>query len=403
MAAIFAIAPFAIDAYLPAFPTIAAEFGVDPVQINFTMSAYFIGLALGQLLGGPLSDQVGRKPIGQLGLMIFFVMTLIILSASSVQQLVVYRVIQALGGGLASSVVMPTIRDASAPEKAASRMAVVFLIMLTAPLVAPIIGVLLLTQGWRFIFVFLALYSGMVFIGYFLAIKETRISSRKSPDFAAIFRQYRQVISHRMDGQQVSIRYAMASALAGGLMMIYLTNASFVFQTYFAIEIRWFPALFATNVLFVAVAQTFSARYLKNSTLVQTGRYHRTGQRLQLTCVSLLLVSVLFFNPPLWLFMLLLASSLGCIGLISPSCAGLYLAGFKKLSGSASAILTVGMFSIGSVFGGISGLFNSGDLIPLALALFTASLLANILIWSIPVQKEADILRRLAAGDIDAL
>lgn len=403
LATIFALAPFAIDAYLPSFPTIAAEFGVDPVQVNFTMSAYLFGFALGQLFGGPISDQIGRKPVGYFGLMMFLLMSLSILASQSLEQLILLRALQAFGGGLAGSVVMPTIRDMSAPEKAASRMAFVFLFMLIAPLIAPAIGVLLLNYGWRFVFVFLCIYSGLVLVGYRFGIKESRNLEIRRPNFVSIFRQYWLVLTHRIDGHQYSVRYGISTAFAGGLMTIYLTNASFIFQTYFALETIWFPILFGINVVFVALAQGLSARYLKKCSLPQIAVYYRRAQRLQLAATGSLLIAVLFFGPPLWLFVLFLALSLGSIGLVSPSGMGLYIAAYNKLSGSASAILTVSMLIIGFAFGALTALFATGNLTPLAVALFSASLIANLLLMTIPKKMENNILERLGNGEIETL
>lgn len=403
MAAITALSPLSIDAYLPSFPAIAAEFGVNPLDINFTMSTYLVGLAMGQLLGGPISDQIGRKRVGMIGLLAYLLFTLLILASQNLEQLAILRAFQALGGGLASSIAMPSIRDVSAPEKAAGRLALMTLFMLAAPLVAPVIGVILLSWGWRFIFGFLCVYGGLLCLIYLFGIKETRTETVSKPNLLEIFRQYGSVFQHRLEGKRFPIRYALANAFAVATMMIYLTNASFLFQTYFAVDINWFPALFAINVIFFAIAQAFSARYLKNCSLQKTADYYRAGHRIQFCSTVILLVSVLLFEPPLWFFVFFLGCSLGCIGLIGPSGSGIYLAAFSRLSGSASSLLTVGYFLIGALIGGVSGLFKTGDLVPLTLALFCASLAANLVIASISRKEEAGVMQKLGSGDIQPL
>ena len=403
MAAVTALSPLSIDAYLPSFPAIAEEFGVDRMDVNFTMSTYLAGLAMGQLLGGPISDQIGRKQVGLLGLTIYVGFTLLILTSGSLDQLALWRAFQALGGGMASSVVMPTIRDVSAPEKAASRIAMMVLFMLLAPLIAPLIGILLLNLGWRFIFGFLCVYGGIVGLVYLLGVKETRAKSTSIPNFLKIFHQYLSVVNHQLDGKIFPIRYALASSFATATMMIYLTYASFIFQTYFGITMGWFPAFFAVNVIFFAVAQAFSARYLRNRNLQQISSFFRLGHRLQLGSTAILFVSVLLFDPPLWYFVTLLACSLGCIGFIGPSGSGVYLAAFNRLSGSASALLTVSMFLFGAILGAISGLFRTGDLLPTVAAIFGASLIANLLVIGIPRADEVEVLEKLGCGEIEPL
>ncbi len=403
LATISALSPLSIDAYLPAFPMIAKDFGVNPLDVNFTMSTYLVGLALGQLLGGPISDQIGRKRIGLLGLSIYFSFTLLILFSSSLMQLSVLRAFQALGGGMASSIVMATIRDVSAPEKAASRIAVMVLFMLLAPMAAPVIGVLLMEFGWRFIFGFLWVYSGVVTVVYFFGFKETRISETKRPDFLKIFEQYKAVLDHRLEGQKLPIKYAVSSGLCIAIMMIYLTNASFMFQTYYAVSESMFVMLFVINVCAFAAGQSFSVYYLRGLSLEKTARYFRLGQHLQLASTLVWFISVLVFDPPLWYSMILLGLSVSCIGLVGPSGQGVYLAAFSKLSGSAAAIFSVGMFIFGSIVGAISGLFRTGDLVPLCAALFGTTLVANLIVLSISRAKETRVMEKISRGEIEPL
>lgn len=402
MALFMALAPFSIDAYLPSFPSIAAEFGVDPSRVSYTMSSYLIGLAIGQILGGPLSDQIGRKRIGLLGLTIYLAMTLLIIFAQTVDQLIVLRALQAFGGGFATCVIMPTIRDISAPEKAAGRMAMVFLIMLMAPMLAPIVGVSLLPLGWRFIFVFLFVYGGLIFLVYTFFIKETRFDRLRRPDFPAIFSQYKKVVRHRLDGQRVSIWYGLAASFSGSLMLIYITNVSFIYQTYYQVGNKLFAGLFIFVVACLAIVQSISARYLKSRSLHQTANYFRFGQRLQL-CLTAVLLVVIFFDPALWVFMACIASVLACMGINGPAGAGLYLSAFKKLSGSASSLLTVGNFALGSLFGLLSGVFHTGTLVPFAVVIFCVSLAANVFLTLVSRETEQLLLGRLQNGQIEPL
>lgn len=113
LAAITALGPFAVDAYLPAFPAIAAALAVDPVLLTQTVSAYFIGLSAGGLLGGPISDQIGRRPVAILGLVVIGIASLLIPLVTSLEQMLLMRVLQAIGGGFSAAVVLPTIRDVS--------------------------------------------------------------------------------------------------------------------------------------------------------------------------------------------------------------------------------------------------------------------------------------------------
>jgi len=211
------------------------------------------------------------------------------------------------------------------------------------------------------------------------------------------------VLNHRLEDQQLPFKYAFSSGLCIAVMMIYLTNASFMLQTYYAVSEGLFVVLFVINVSAFAAGQSFSVYYLRSLSLAKTASYFRLGQQLQLVFTLVWFVSVLLFDPPLWYSMIFLGLSLSCIGLVGPSGQGVYLAAFSKLSGSAAAIFAVGMFIFGSIIGAISGLFRTGDLVPLCAALFGTSLVANLTVLSISRSKEARVMEKISRGEIEPL
>jgi len=403
LASVVAISPFSTDAYLPAFPDIAADLAVSPVALGFSLSAYLFGNAIGQLIGGPVSDQIGRRKIAVTGLSIFVLMSISMLFIDRLDYLIAARVVQAIGGGLASAVVMPTIRDLSAPEKVAARVAMVYLIMLIAPLIAPIVGVGLMQFGWRWIFGFMAAYSSIMLIIYSAALPETKAVKQKKIGFGRIFSQYRFVFQYRLEGSRIPIRYGLSVALSSSIMLIYVTNASFIFQTYFGITDIMFPVFFGLNVLALAIAQGISARYLRNRSLTEVATFFRFGQRLQLIAVSLLSAAVIFTDITLWTFVPLIVVSLACMGIVGSSGSGLFLAYFDHHSGSASSILTTGMFFFSGVLGIFSGLLNNGNLVSVVGMMLIATLLANLILMTVSRAQEKSVLNKVQSGEIAAV
>ena len=153
MGALTAIGPFAIDMYLPAFPTIAANLGVPRGDVERTLAAYLIGLALAQVFYGPMADRYGRKPPLLVGLALFMLGSLGCALAGSAQALTGWRVLQAMGG--AAGIVIPraVIRDHYETQEAARAMSLLMLIMGLAPILAPLAGGQLLTiASWRSLF-----------------------------------------------------------------------------------------------------------------------------------------------------------------------------------------------------------------------------------------------------------
>ncbi len=384
LAATVALAPFSLDAYLPALPNMAESFNVDVVWMNYTMSAYMIGFGLGQLFGGPLSDQIGRRTIGLVGLSVYMVATLGIILSSSVEQLLVLRTLQALGGGFTTITVLPMIRDVFPANEVGTRYAGVFLIMLIAPLIAPIVGVALLQLGWHWIFGFLLIYSLMIGCCFAFFLPETRRDRQKWPNFGHILPQYWRVLSHRVDGKLIPVRYAFSIALSGCVLMVYLTNASFIFQVYYGLADSLFPIFFGACVLGVMLTNWISMRSLGSMSMGQVARYFRIGMRTQLIAIVLLAVAVSTGHSQLWIFWPLVILAVSMVGINQPAGSSLYLSEFHHLSGSASAIMTTTMFGLGGMIGALSSLVNDGTLISFAGTMLTVSLVANLLLMSIP-------------------
>lgn len=375
-----AIGPFAIDTYLPAMPTMAASLNVEIVSINATLSAYLFGFAFGQLFGGPISDQIGRRRVGILGLVVFCAASFFISAASSISALITLRVFQALGGGFATVICMAMVRDAYEPVEAAKRFPIVMLVMLGAPLVAPAIGVALLSFGWQSIFVFLALYAVVVLIA-FMPVPETATMASGKLQLGRILPQYIEVLTRRVNGRHIPLRYIFTQGLLMSGVFVFITNASFIYLQYFDIEEKWFVLYFGINILTMMFFTLVTSRLIYK---VAPYRIWRAGRLLQFIAIVLLAASVSLVELPLWAFATLLAIAIGAGGMINPSVTGLYLAHFDRLSGSAVSLMNVAVFLFGSLLGVVSGLFYDGSLKPIVYTMALAATLGNLVALYIP-------------------
>jgi DHA1 family bicyclomycin/chloramphenicol resistance-like MFS transporter len=386
VASMVAIGPFAIDTYLPAMPTMAQSLNVDIVSINSTLSAYLFGFAFGQLFGGPISDQIGRRPVGMLGLIVFSGSSLFIAAADSMSALLALRAVQAVGGGFATVICMAMVRDAYPPMEAAKRFPVVMLVMLGAPLVAPAIGAALLSFGWQSIFVFLAVYAVVVLVA-FLRVPETATMASGKLQLGRILPQYIEVLTTRVDGKHIPIRYIFSQGLMMSGIFVFITNASFIYLQYFDIDENWFVVFFGINILTMMVFTLGTARLIHR---IAPYQIWRAGRLLQFMAIVLLAVSVSLFELPLWAFAALLAIAIGAGGMINPSVTGLYLAHFDRLSGSAVSLMNVVVFLFGSVLGIVTGLFHDGSLKPIIYTMVLASTVGNLIALYIPAPKGFD-------------
>lgn len=171
---VVAMSPLAIDTYLSAMPVMAKFFGVGINMIEITLTIYFLGFALGNFFGGPLSDAFGRKPIALTGIILYFLSALAIPFSEKIYFIWLLRFLQAFGGGFATVTAMVFVRDWFEGKQVARMATIISMIMMLAPLFAPVLGAGLLSfSGWQAIFYFLAFYavvmfSIITFLGYSL-------------------------------------------------------------------------------------------------------------------------------------------------------------------------------------------------------------------------------------------
>jgi DHA1 family bicyclomycin/chloramphenicol resistance-like MFS transporter len=380
LGALIGLGPLTVDAYLPALPTMASTFDVSIEMVNYTISLYLIGFGIGQFFGGALSDQVGRKTVGLFGLGVYLVASLGITYADSLGVVLLLRILQALGGGLATVVSLAAVRDMYAPSEAGEKFATVMLIMLLAPLLAPAAGAVLLTISWRAIFAALVVYCGLLITWYALLIPETRLGPAMKISFLSTFRQCREVVNRRVENRRVPARYAFSMALGASVLMVFLTNASFLYIEYFGFSPSSFPFLFGASALALMAANLTSMKLLRRT---DPRRMFRIGCAIQWLAVTALLVIVFLDRATIYAVVPLIMIGVGSIGLINPAGNAVYMGYFKRLSGSAASVFTTSMFLIGSGLGALTSVFFDGSLVPMASMMFLATTLSNVLAHSV--------------------
>lgn len=175
-----AFGPMSIDMYLPAFSAIAREFGVGIAQVQYTVAAYMGGLALGQLLYGPLADQYGRKPYLLAGLALYTLASVGCATSSSVESLIGWRVLQAVGGCAGAVLGLAIVRDEFEGNAAARIFSTMLLVMGVAPILAPTVGSLVVAHtNWRLIFWVLAGLAALTSGAVALGLRETLPAERR--------------------------------------------------------------------------------------------------------------------------------------------------------------------------------------------------------------------------------
>ena len=355
-----ALAPLSIDMYLPSFTTIASEFGVDVGRIQFTLSGYMLGFTLGQLFYGPLSDRFGRRLVLLSGIVLYVAMTVLCATATSVENLIVFRFFQAIGGGAGTVLSRAIVRDTYSGPMMARVMSLMLTIILFAPMIAPVIGgYLLVWIGWRAIFWALVI-AGAAAIGVVIfAIKETLPPEKRStPGLRALLRGYGAVLSHR-----TALGYILSGGITFGALFAFLSGAPFVFIELYGVAPEHLGFIFMLNVLGV-----MAGGWLNSRLVVSRGvrRMMALGTWLLLAGALALFVLIATGFGGKWGAIAGIVLFTLPLNLINANAAAGALEYFPHLAGTASAAVGSIRYGCGAVSGVVVGLLHNGTAMPMA-------------------------------------
>ncbi|HAA44406.1 MAG: major facilitator superfamily transporter [Halomonas sp. 54_146] len=371
VAANTALAPFAIDAYLPAMGIIAESIGASIHRTELSISIFLFGFALGQLCFGPLSDRMGRKPVLLGGLVVFMLASLAITTVDSLSSLLAWRFVQALGGGACVVNSAAIVRDCFSGREAAKVMSTMAMIMMLAPLVAPAVGSLLLhVAGWWLIFVFLAVYAGFLLWLLGTRLPETRDMSLPAASLRQVMRNYASVLKHR---EGMGYICAVAASFAG--LFAFVTASPFLYLDYFGLSSTTYPLVFGVNVLVIALSNRVNIYLLRKRTPQQN---LRLGLLIQLVAALGLVLATALNVASLMVVVPLIMLFTGMIGLITPNAISALLDHFGHISATATALLGGIQFTCGALAGVMVGLFEVEHLWPMVLTMLGAALMGNI-------------------------
>lgn len=360
LAALTAMAPLAIDAYLPAMPSIASQLHVAIHDVELSLSLFLGGFAMGQIVGGPLSDRFGRRRVIFLGISLFIIGTTGIALSNVIESIWLWRVFQALGGGLAIVNASAVIRDISSGRDSARHMSQMAIIMMVAPLMAPLIGMVLLhLAGWRAIFIFLLIYAlllGWMLIRY-LPETHKRSTIAKSP-----FKRYAEVLTHRH-----AMGFLLAQCCSYGALFTFITASPTVYMGYFDVSETIYPFLFGANVIVMVIFNRVNMRLLHfQPPAVLLG----IGQLLQLTVGLLLLAYVLLSNDiQLWLLVVGIMLFIGFQGLTVANAVASTVEFFPHSAATATALLGSCGFLTGAASGWLVTSLSDGSPFPMILVM----------------------------------
>lgn len=353
-----AFGPLAIDLYLPAFPSIATFFATDSEHVQLSLSAYFIGLALGQLFYGPLADRFGRRKPLLFGLALFTLASIGCALAPTLEWLIAARFAQALGGCAGMVVNRAIVRDICTPIQAARAFSQLMLVMGVAPILAPLAGGwLMLLGGWQLIFSFLAVFSGLFGLLVFFRLPETLSRDTPPSQLSSALGRY---------GRLLVEPQFMFHALTGGIamagMFAYIAGSPFVFIELYGVPVEHYGWLFGMNSAGFVLAAQLNSRLLRWRTPLNVLK--TTTVLFMFSTIALSLVAM--FEPPtLWPLLVPLFICIFLTALVLPNSSACALAGQGHQAGVASALMGTLQFAIAGIISAMVGMLHNGTALPM--------------------------------------
>lgn len=380
LGALAAFAPVATDMYLPAFGLMAAHFGVEEGSIEATLSAFFLGLAVGQAFYGPLIDRFGRRGPLLAGIGIYTAATLLCLVAPDVTVFTALRFLQAVGGCAGMIVGRAVVRDLFDEREGARALSLLMMVMTLAPILAPVLGGFIVTvAGWRTVFLFMLAFGLICAVLVWRVLPETLPPERRHAlSLRAIAATWAHLLGHRP-----FIVPALVGGLAQACMFAFITGSPFVFINLHGASAQTYGFLFAL----IACALIVSAQ-LNRMALRRFRPPVLLGAALCLNVVAGLTLVAVAGRHDLVLLLIPLWFAIGSLGFITANAAAIAMGASGPHSGSGSSLIGILQFSFAFAVSALVAGLQNGTAYPMTVAIAACGS-AALLLWS---------LARLAGG-----
>ncbi len=373
LGALSAIGPLTIDTYLPALPQLTAEFNAAPSQAQLTITGLLLGLGLGQLVIGPLSDAVGRRKPLLIGLAAHGLMSVLCALAPSITILIVTRTLQGLAGAAVAVVAMAMVRDLFSGIRAAQLLSRLILVLGVAPILAPSLGSALLEfTDWPGIFVALAIAAVALFALAFFALPETLPVERRQPaTLRGSLRSYSRLFSDRL-----FVVMVLVAGLMFATLFAYIAGAPFILQDIYGLSPSQFGLAFSANAVGLILMTQLNPIFVKRWGPVTMLAVAVVAAFLaSLALLGLALVGfggLLGLMIPLWFIV-------SAAGLAFPNAPAIALNRHGDSAGTAAALLGASQFLVGGLIAPLVGLFANGTAVPMAAVVVGTTGLAAVL------------------------
>ncbi|WP_439881817.1 multidrug effflux MFS transporter [Pontibacter sp. MBLB2868] len=374
LGALAALGPFAIDMYLPGFPAITKDLNTDISHVALSLTSYFIGISVGQLIYGPLVDRFGRKKPLIIGLIIFVTASIGCAMAPTVEWLIGLRLLLALGGCAGMVASRAVVRDVFPVSEIPRVFSMLMLVMGVAPIIAPTLGGFVTANlGWRYIFILLSGIGLAVLLLVSFRLPESRGADktlslkpkRVIGDFISVLKN------------PAFLTYALAASTAQAGLFAYITGSPFVFMEKFGLSETHYGWAFGLNAFgFIAGSQVNNLAMKRRTSAQITLR----AGIVQFVAGVLLLTGNYFGFIGATGSLMLIFCYLFSLGFISPNASALALAPFARNAGSASALMGSAQMAMGAVASALVSTFHNGTSLPMTSVMASATVVSLTLL-----------------------
>jgi DHA1 family bicyclomycin/chloramphenicol resistance-like MFS transporter len=363
LGSINAIGPLSIDMYLPAFPEITQALDTGASQVQLTLTACVAGLALGQLLIGPLSDRFGRRVPLIAAMLTYAVASLLCAAATSVEALIALRFIQGLAGAGGIVISRAVVRDLHSGAAAVRLFSSLMLVTGLAPILAPLAGgQLLAVTSWKGIFLSLSIVSALIAVLAAAGLRETLPVERRST--SGLRRTVQTMAGLLRDRSFVG--YALAGGLTFGALFAYISGSSFVLQRIYGLSPQLYSLTFAMNGLGLIAASQVNARIVER---VGPTRLLRRALGFVVAAALTLLVVVSVGGLSVWAVLAPMFVIVSSLPFVLPNSTALALADHATVAGTASALLGLIQFMVGAIAAPLVGVAGPDSAVPMGVVM----------------------------------
>ncbi len=376
LGAMSAFAPFATDMYLSGFPAIASDLRTDVAHVQLSLSSFFLGLCVGQLLYGPMTDAWGRRGPLLTGIWLFTVTSLLLVLSWRMEMFIGVRALQAIGGCAGMIVARAVIQDLMEPREAARTLSIMMMVQGLGPVLAPLLGSWLLAlAGWRSVFVFLALFGAACLLSVWRGLPETLpIERRRALHVGDTLRTFGRLLRMRD-----FILPVLTCAMAMAAMFAYIAGSPHVFMQLHGLSQQHYGWLFASNGIGMVIAGRINVLLLR--------RLAPTAVLRMAVCVmttaAVLLLLLRDSSALAWL-MAPLFVCIGCVPMVAANSVAMAMSVGRFAAGSASSLVGALQFALAAGASALVGALDDGSALPMTAVMVGCTATAAMLAWLQP-------------------